>query len=231
MGSGFANITSGRVLNAKQRAAQSSSRQVWDRVAQAASSSSSSYTPPPNARFVPGAAPPPPQPAKLPERFPPLNPAGPTPGVPRAAAGGQHKTAWSASASGGGAAPPAPSPAPRAPFSVPGPAAGKAKKGTGAPPPPVLSNSAFPTLPPSSGGPRVKPPASGNKSLRAIVGEPAPVANPWASGGSGGSGSNVLAGEREDEDETVVLQNGGGGKKKGKGKQKQTLFTLGTMPS
>jgi hypothetical protein len=221
VGSGFAGVASGRVLNAKSatvaraRTAGPQS-QIWDRVAQAAGSSAAA-----GARHVPGAfAPPPPAPA-FPALAPGANPGGRgTQGISR--------TAWSASGSGS-APPPPPAPAPVVvPRSVPGPGAAATAVGGRKKAQPVLSSAAFPGLPSAGSGPRVKPHATGNQSLRAILGDPAPVANPWGPGGGNGSGSgsgsgggNTLAGE-----DTGPV---GKGKKKGKGKQ--MLFTMGTIPS
>jgi hypothetical protein len=81
-GSGYAGIASGRVLNVKHssgsRSASQSSRQVWDRVAQAASSSSTRL--------------PPPRPTPAPQ-FPALPAAS-------SRQSGQRITPWSASARG-----------------------------------------------------------------------------------------------------------------------------------
>jgi E3 ubiquitin-protein ligase ZNF598 len=223
-GSSFSGITSGRVLNAK-RTQPSSSQRVWDRVAQAASSS---VAPPatagPGGRYVPGAtAPPPSAGAPLPERFPPLHATGPAPVAPKGVAGG-HRTAWSAAGAG------PPRPATQQPVSVPA----RGGKRSGPAPPALHSSAAFPSLPATAGGPRVKPPTSGNKSLKNILGEPAPVTNPWGPGSGGGGGSSSGAGFEEefrDGGEEGVQVQPSGGKKKGKGKQKQTLFTLGGIPS
>jgi hypothetical protein len=243
IGAGFAGVTSGRVLTAKSATAtraQARPAQVWDRVAQAAASSSTPAFASSGAggRHVPGAAPPPPvqKPTQpLPERFPPLHPAAPAVVVAPARNQAPHKTAWSASGGGGsssGPSGPGPAPTPAASVvvrSVPGPGAAGAV-GKGKAKAPVLNSSAFPTLPAAAGGPRARPQVGGNQSLRKIVGEPAPVTNPWA-GGTGASGaapensSSWGAEEQEDEQPTA------GGKKKGKGKQKQTLFTLGAFPS
>jgi E3 ubiquitin-protein ligase ZNF598 len=197
IGSGFAGVASGRVLNAKSATALRArgtgpQSQIWDRVAQAAGSSSAGQ------RYVPGASAPAPAPAPTAERFPAL---GPTAGPGGRGPPGVARTAWSASAAG------APPPAPAAPVirSVPGPAAsasaGKKKAQ------PVFSAAAFPTLP----------------SLRNILVEPEPVANPWAGGGSSAVETSHAP---LPADEAVPA---GKGKKKGKGKQ--MLFTMGTMPS
>ncbi|KAJ7453217.1 hypothetical protein FB451DRAFT_1145061 [Mycena latifolia] len=219
VGSGYAGITSGRVLNAKHAtAARAGGRQVWDRVAQAASSSS-------------------------PQRFPALA-AGPSSSgaAPRP---GQRNTPWSASAAGVGFAPsasfvPPPSthtpPAAPTPFSTPGLAAvqgtGRGQgKGQG---PPKLSSALFPELPPSSAA-RPKAQVSGNVSLRNILGSSgAPGPGAWgagAGGGGAGAGGGGPPEEAAGAGDAAPGGGGGGGKKKGKGKGKQTLFTLGTFPT
>lgn len=95
------------------------------------------------------------------------------------------------------------------------PAAASAPAG----PPPKLSKSLFPALPPAANG-RAKVQASGNQSLKNILGETMPSAPAW-------QGPSTRTAEEEDTTggERSV------GKKKGKGKQKQTLFTLGSFPS
>ncbi|KAI8982822.1 hypothetical protein BD414DRAFT_579107 [Trametes punicea] len=226
IGSEWAGVTSGRVLNAKNstaaRSSTQSSRQLWDRVARAAASTSQ-----PSTSSVPARA-------SAVNNFPPLQAsasAGPSTATPFRQP--QRATPW---ASGG--APSAPAPVVRTPTSVPGPGA-KAKAG-----PAILSKSAFPELP-SSNGPRVpKAAVSGNQSLRKILGESAPAAQAWQSGrspavanGSGESGTSTpgepsAQGEGEAEGGQGQGQGQGTvGKKKGKGKQKQTLFTLGSFPT
>ncbi|KAG2357012.1 hypothetical protein BDR07DRAFT_1421535 [Suillus spraguei] len=188
VGSGYAGIASGRVLNVKHatatRSSSQSSRQVWDRVAQAAGSSSSRI----------GSAPTPaPRP---PDSFPVL--AGPSQPQP-AFRQQQRNTPW---ASGSGSS----STGSRAPTSQ----RAVAKKG---PPPPSLTSAAFPVLPSSSNS-RTKPLVSGNQSLRKILGETAPTVAAWKSNGTASGGSTPIPDEQ-----------------KGKGKQKQTLFTLGSFPT
>ncbi|KAG1782394.1 hypothetical protein EV702DRAFT_1064083 [Suillus placidus] len=207
VGSGYAGIASGRVLNVKHatatRASSQSSRQVWDRVAQAAGSSSSRI----------GSAPTPtPRP---PDSFPVL--AGPSQPQP-AFRQQQRNTPW---ASGSGSS----STGSRAPTSVPTPVVqprAVAKKG---PPPPPLTSTAFPVLP-SSGNPRMKPLVSGNQSLRNILGETAPTVAAWKSNGTVSGGGTPMP-----EEQSVVEETASGKGKKGKGKQKQTLFTLGSFPT
>lgn len=210
VGSGYAGIASGRVLNAKHatatRSSSRSSRQVWDRVAQAAGSSSLS----------PGSAPAPtPRP---PDNFPSL--AGPSQPFQPAHRQKQRTTPWASGSSTSGFRPPTSAPAPAIQKST------TVKKG---PPPPSLTSAAFPELP-SFGNPRVKPPISGNRSFRNILSETAPTVAAWTGNGSGGG-----SGTQTPDEPDVVLreaeETAGGKGKKGKGKQKQTLFTLGSFPS
>ncbi|KAJ7756065.1 hypothetical protein DFH07DRAFT_1027745 [Mycena maculata] len=224
VGSGYAGITSGRVLNAKHATAGRGA-QVWDRVAQAASSSSSA-------------------PASATQRFPALGPAGASSSAAAGPRPGQRNTPWSANGAAPAATGYAPSSAfvppssngpPRAqpvPFSTNMPSAPTSGKGGG---PPKLSNALFPELPPSAGA-RTRAPVSGNVSLRNILagGGGPPAASAWGAGG----GANTRTGggsPREEEGADAGAGGagggGGGGKKKGKGKGKQTLFTLGTFPS
>ncbi|TFK46669.1 hypothetical protein OE88DRAFT_1714915 [Heliocybe sulcata] len=219
-GTEYSGIAAGRVLNAKHstatRSSASSSRHVWDRVAQAAASSS-----------VPGAT----GPSRPQDRFPPLNPQArapapaPVPGYRQP----QRSTPWAATAASSG-----PSHFPT-PSSVSRPAAKK----TNGRPPPALSKAAFPELPSSGGGSYVRPHVGGNQSLKNILGKPVQSApSAWGSGSAGsqtGNGVPDAGGNAVDEHDAPPseLRNevGGGGKKKGKGKQKQTLFTLGTFPT
>ncbi|KAK1218754.1 hypothetical protein PQX77_018554 [Marasmius sp. AFHP31] len=223
-GSGYAAITSGRVLNAKQsthtRASKGSSRMVWDRVAQAAGSApSSSAGPGPSSR-------PKLQVQRPPDKFPPLNAAAP---APRTAAGNQRKTPWVNSTPSSSS--PAPPPGPKI-YSVPGPSASSVKSKQ---PPPKLSNAAFPELRPSSTNTRTKVPVGGNQSLRNILGisGAAPATNAWGGGSNAAPNDNAGTGPEPtspDEVEEGGAPAVGGGKKK-KGKQKQTLFTLGSFPT
>ncbi|OBZ65803.1 E3 ubiquitin-protein ligase hel2 [Grifola frondosa] len=153
IGTEWAGVTSGRVLNAKHstasRSSAQSSRQVWDRVARAAASSTS--TPPP----------------RPPERFPPLQAAGPSTPFRQQ----QRITPWASSSV-------APVPMPRGPTSVPGPGANAPARGA-----PVLSKAAFPELP-TTAAPRVpKAALTGNQSLRNILGESVPTVAAWGGGG------------------------------------------------
>ncbi|KAH0826958.1 hypothetical protein J3R83DRAFT_4616 [Lanmaoa asiatica] len=247
VGSGYAGITSGRVLNAKHatasRSSQQSSRQLWDRVAQAASASSLS------SRIVPGAGAPSPASSSTVQvnRFPSL--AGPSTAavsVTPVFRQPQRQTPW---ASGGGSSTTVAVTTTHAPLpsaiSIP---PKKKGKGGAVRQPPTLSAAAFPELPTAQ--PRTKPPVRGNASLRHILGDVAPAASVWNAGGNGnaggggvvGTGAVDVGGEVGRETQTrIVMQEGvpeqersemtGGKGRKGKGKQKQTLFTLGSFPA
>ncbi|KAF7793196.1 hypothetical protein EIP86_004305 [Pleurotus ostreatoroseus] len=214
IGSEWAGITGGRLLNAKQstasRSASQSSGQVLDRVARAAASST-------------GAGPSRPRPANAANAFPPLQASAST----GAHAGGfrqtQHKTPWSASAAGASTPPVV-----RAPVSVPGPGA-RTKSG-----PANLSRSAFPELPMSAASRVPKGAIKGNQSLRNVLGESLPASPAW--GGSGknsaeGSGTTTPAAAPVEGPADAPSGSGNAKGKKGKGKQKQTLFTLGSFPT
>jgi len=89
-----------------------------------------------------------------------------------------------------------------------------------------LSNALFPELPASSAG-RQKTNMSGNQSMKNILGDTTSVASVWTSGTVG-----TAAREPGDEEQSSVnAVEVGSGKSKKKGKQKQTLFTLGTFPT
>ncbi|KAF9242003.1 hypothetical protein BU15DRAFT_72940 [Melanogaster broomeanus] len=205
VGSGYAGIASGRVLNAKyatsSRSSQQSSRQLWDRVAQVASSSSS--------RPVPGASP---SPSRTVERFPPL-------AAPPASAGfrkPQRHTPWASSSSAG------------VPTQSSVPERGSNKASAVPHKPPQLSAAAFPELPASTTQ-RMKAPVSGNRSLRKILGDTTPAASAWS---ASSSSATTPAETAEREPSEVTANEGSSSKgKKGKGKQKQTLFTLGSFPT
>lgn len=194
---------------------RSQTSEVWDRVAQAATSTA----PRPAPRYVPGAAPPQRQraapPASSAPAFPALVPSRtPAPQTAAHRQGNRSTTAWSASASG---AAPAPAPAPRAP-----PPPSSVNRTVPRGPPPKLSNSAFPELPTGAPARRPAPAAGNNGSLQKILGSSAPSTSAWTPGG-GTSSSTAAA------DAAAPAQEGNG--KKGKGKAKQTLFTLGSFPT
>ncbi|TFK36394.1 hypothetical protein BDQ12DRAFT_249403 [Crucibulum laeve] len=226
VGGGYASITSGRVLNAKHstnaRSSRQSTRQVWDRVAQAASSSSSSSHTPAAAR--------------PPDRFPALSStASPAPALVPSFRQGQRNTPWSQSSASGFRAPsalPGPSPAtvPEPKIQVVPAPASRSGSGSNTPrqAPPKLSNALFPELP-STTNARQKPQVSGNVSLRNILGNNiAPAVPAWQSSG-GGSNGNATSGQAAEDGDAGAATAGKG--KKSKGKQKQTLFTLGSFPT
>ncbi|KXN89163.1 hypothetical protein AN958_06156, partial [Leucoagaricus sp. SymC.cos] len=222
VGNGYAGITSGRVLNAKNSTASRSSRpsrQVWDRVAAAASSSSASAPQP--RQYVSTQSQ-----SQPPSSFPPL------PGVTSSSSNSSGQapnpafrqptrtTAWSASAS-----------AVASPRSVP---ASRISKNNKQAKPPKLDSSLFPELP-SSSAVRGRPKIGGNVSLKNIPGSSSPVVSAWQSGGGTGSGDGMVdsavdgasgAGNGEGEESGAAKKG-----KKGKGKQKQMLFTLGSFPT
>ncbi|KXN92886.1 hypothetical protein AN958_07306 [Leucoagaricus sp. SymC.cos] len=227
VGNGYAGITSGRVLNAKNSTASRSSRpsrQVWDRVAAAASSSSTSAPQPRQYVSTQSQS----QPTSS---FPPLpgatssssNSSGQAP-IP-AFRQPTRTTAWSASASA------AASPRAIEPRSVPASRTSKNNKQTK---PLKLDSSLFPELP-SSSAVRERPKIGGNVSLKNILGSSSPVVSAWQSGGGTGSGDGMVdsavdgasgAGNGEGEESGAAKKG-----KKGKGKQKQMLFTLGSFPT
>jgi len=202
VGSGYAGIAGGRVLNAKNSTASRSSqqsRQLWDRVAQAAGSSSSAST------RVPAPVP------RPPERFPAL------PAVVPAFRQAARNTPWSSSAAATSGF--------RAPSSMSGPGPGATEVRTKAPEagtPAPLSNALFPELP-SSSSTKQKAHVSGNQSLKNILGETAPVGSAWSSGSAGVAART--ADEGEGSTDVNAVESSYGKAKKKKGKQKQT-FTL-----
>ncbi|KAH7107659.1 hypothetical protein BKA62DRAFT_684056 [Auriculariales sp. MPI-PUGE-AT-0066] len=219
-GAEYAGATAGRVLNVKHSSASRSgaqTRKVWDRVAQAAAgssgASSSSSAPGPSSRpLPPGAAPS----ASTAGGFPTLSGGS----GPAAGRSGTHTTPWVSAASSAPAFRPAVAPSPVVPRSVPGQGA---RKPTG--PTPKLNSSAFPSLPTSA-------PTNPVQSLRAqgfISGNTSARASPAVSGTSTPNPINVSAFAEDDNTDGGPAGNGGGKKKKGK--QKQTLFTLGAFPT
>ncbi|KAJ4480963.1 hypothetical protein J3R30DRAFT_3656676 [Lentinula aciculospora] len=209
----YAAITSGRVLNAKHsthtsssRAGSSSTRKVWDRVAQAANASSGVRLP--NAAGASGSL----VPGSLAavnakaapdkDKFPPLG-GGAGPG-PSKAPSGSRKTPWAGSGSSNGAnntsssafpglsssATSSSSPAPLRPFSVPASSIPSNPKANNTPPP-KLNPAAFPGLP-TSANKRERVQVSGNVSLRNILGSTreAPISRWGANGAPGVKGLN-----------------------------------------
>ncbi|KAG8217953.1 hypothetical protein J3R82DRAFT_6124 [Butyriboletus roseoflavus] len=242
VGSGYAGITSGRVLNAKHatasRSSSQSSRHVWDRVAQAASASSSTSRCVPGASAVPSAS----SNTVQADRFPRLTGPSTTINVIPGFRQPQRQTPWvsssSASASGSSTVVAATATVPAPPPTAIPPK--KKGKGPAVGQPPTLSVAAFPELP--TAHPRAKPPpARGNASLRYIFGDAAPTTSAWnGNGNEHVAGSVVVGAGAEVAGVTQTLVQGGvpaqerseatGGKgRKGKGKQKQTLFTLGSF--
>ncbi|EPQ57800.1 hypothetical protein GLOTRDRAFT_114435 [Gloeophyllum trabeum ATCC 11539] len=229
-GNEYAGITAGRVLNAKHSTATrsssaSSSRHVWDRVAQAAASSS-----------VPG-----PSRQRPADRFPPLNPQASAPAPVPAYRQPQRSTPWASTAASAGPSSSSHFPPPSSVSVVPRPAVSRGSSKAKGPPPPSLSKSAFPELPSTSNNKPVRAPVGGNQSLKNILGKPSqPAGNVWGAASASAAqpvsnGSSEVGHSRDEQEpngEVVGSRNdGGGGRKKGKGKQKQTLFTLGTFPT
>lgn len=91
-----------------------------------------------------------------------------------------------------------------------------------------LSKSLFPELPASSTA-RQKTSMSGNQSLKKILGDTTPTASAWSNGPVGSAARALEDGEEGSMNANVVGFESG--KTKKKGKQKQTLFTLGTFPT
>jgi len=201
-------------LNAKHATSPSSqSQQVWNRVALAASSSSNS-----SINF-----PPPPRPQ---ERFPVLggpsssSTPAPTPGVGQ----GQRKTPWSGSSGAPAAL--------RTQATPSRPSSTMASRSKAQKAPPKLSNSVFPELPTSSSA-RSKPQVKGNVSLKNILGSTGSPAVPaWNAPGSGdGPGTSTPQAQTQPVSDNSAEGPAVARGKKGKGKQKQTLFTLGSFPT
>ncbi|CAE6363209.1 unnamed protein product [Rhizoctonia solani] len=205
LGSGFADIASGRVLNVKHSTRSSNSRvgsssrstgAVWDRVERVAAGLGG-----PTPALQPSAAP---KPIK-PNPFPPLSG-----GASSRSSASSSSTPWS-----GGAAAQTSQHIVITPARAPEPTRSNAGR-----PPPISSSSAFPELPSSSASRVVIPKMSGNQSLKRIAGEPSVPGKVWG----GGSENNTPTIE-----ETAPATNTGGKGKKKKGKE--TLFTLGSFPN
>ncbi|KAF9792169.1 hypothetical protein BJ322DRAFT_17332 [Thelephora terrestris] len=162
IGTEYAGIAGGRILNAKQQASRTSRprRQVLDRVAAAASSTSWSRPNSQGANHFPALA--------STSRLPP-KPPGPSRPQQKSA------TPWTNSGQGSNSGF-------RPQVRQPEPAARPQPKRAPAPPP--LSNSAFPELPNVASN---KPPRkfiSGNKSLKNILGDTLPAEPAWGQGPS-----------------------------------------------
>jgi len=151
-------------------------------------------------------------PQRPPERFPTLQPstAAKAPAFRQA----QHTTPWSASAS-------ASSSGSRTPIASVPSRPTSSNSSANKPAPPSLSKSAFPELPSSAMTRAPKGSVNGNQSLRKILGESAPVNPAWGSSWAPGNETPPVEGGDEPPSRG----------KKGKGKQKQTLFTLGAFPA
>ncbi|EJD05770.1 uncharacterized protein FOMMEDRAFT_77585 [Fomitiporia mediterranea MF3/22] len=205
-GAAYAGVASGRVLNVKHSTqARGNAGRIWDRVARAATSLSA----------VPGAAGPSSRPA---DRFPALpavvpGPATSTPAFRQP----QRSTPWSSSSSSAAVASP-----PASSNRVFSEKVNKVTPGASA----NLSSAAFPSLP--TAPPRNKLPMSGNKSLRNIIGSAAPSANAWTASADDPAGAPATEGNSEEATVNVSSQQKRGKKK---GKEKVTLFTLGTFPT
>lgn len=205
IGTEYAGIAGGRVLNAKHQTSRSSRsrRQVLDRVAAAASSSSWPQPRPQPVNHFPTLAPNPQLPVKP-------NPA-PTHPQPKS------KTPWTGNgqSSDSGFRPQV-----QQPVSVSKPQSKKTAA------PPSLSKSAFPELPATT--PSNRPPKefiSGNKSLKNILGESLPVQPAWGQGPS--THSTQPSSPPPDPEPEPTTTKG----RKAKGKQKQTLFKMGNLPA
>ncbi|RXK42341.1 hypothetical protein M231_00331 [Tremella mesenterica] len=224
LGTNYAGITSGKILQAKRTthmSNSSSSRNVWDRVEAAASSSATplSRPPPTNARTVPGTT------AFNTASFPSLNTIVSSSKGPSIST---HSTPWASGGAGSSSKTPSAlvgtvRPSPSKPSIQPKPA-------------PKLQQSAFPSLPSREKEDRkalFSKPTPKQESLRRIVGSsPAPVTNGW--GIATTSVANGLADmsveDRAAAEEAMGGEGGtGGGKKKNKGKQ--LLFSVSTRPS
>ncbi|KAH9484495.1 E3 ubiquitin-protein ligase hel2 [Psilocybe cubensis] len=239
-GTGYAGITSGRVLNAKHSTAarSSQSQQVWNRVALAANNAApGSSTGAPRPKLL--------TPQTSQERFPALGGGASTSGGAGAASSSQplapsfrqaqRTTPWSGSSV---------QPSTLRSQSNPGPTSVNMRvsksAGSKQPPPPKLSSALFPELP-SSANSRSKPQVSGNVSLKNILGSSGvPAVAAWSSGSGGGAGpttqtegeGSAAPGTNSAGPGDAATTGGGAGKgKKSKGKQKQTLFTLGSFPT
>lgn len=205
VGTEYAGIAGGRVLNAKHQTSRSSRprRQVLDRVAAAASSPS---WPQPRPHSV--------------NHFPTLTPDSQLPVKPNPAPSRPQQkstTPWTSNGQGSNSGF---RPQVQQPVSVSKP---KPKK-TAAPP--SLSKSAFPELP-ATGVPNKLPKEfiSGNKSLKNILGDALPAQPAWGQGPS--IHSTQQSSPPPDPEPEPTTAKG----KKAKGKQKQTLFKLGSFPA
>jgi hypothetical protein len=160
IGTEYAGIASGRVLNAKHQTTRSSrpKRQVLDRVAAAASSSS---RPQPPARNFPA--------------LPPTSKSSPKPITPPSRPQQKQRTPWLNNGQGSSSLSRPPD---QQPVSISKPLPKRAA------PPPPLSKSAFPELPAVVSKRPPKQFISGNKSLKNILGDAQPAQPAWGQGPS-----------------------------------------------
>ncbi|KAL7422362.1 hypothetical protein Q5752_003008 [Cryptotrichosporon argae] len=224
VGSSYAGISSGRILNAKRVAsgAGRGGRTVWDRVEAAAASRPASRPSAKQTRYVPGSG------LAAESAFPSLG-SGPGAGPGSAVASGSRSTPWSASSSG--RAPTALAAQARiVPFPASAPASAPTSRPasrTGPSRPPRVDNAAFPSLPVStktSAAERAAlfKPTPRDESIRRIMGQaPPPQTNGWAASGSVADVDEATAG----------VEGLDVGQKKKKGKGKQLLFTVSARPS
>nr|XP_031863964.1 uncharacterized protein CI109_000608 [Kwoniella shandongensis]KAA5531036.1 hypothetical protein CI109_000608 [Kwoniella shandongensis] len=231
LGSNYAGIASGKILNAKrttQTGGARHSRSVWDRVEAAAASQPVNKPTRTNAnqRSVPGSG----LPLRSNAAFPSLA-AGPSTSSGGSSRTSHHSTPWA----GGGAGSTSKSPpALTGPIirSVNYPVAAPSKSKP-------LNNSAFPSLPSSSARPATtaaerkalfNKPTPRDESIKRILGSappPAPVNNGWGGVTNDVQGLSLEDGQAETSGATGQGQSGGG-KKKGKGKQ--LLFSVSARP-
>lgn len=199
IGTEYAGIAGGRVLNAKHQTSRSSRsrRQVLDRVAAAASSSSRPQPPAGDFPTLTSTSQLPPKPTSAPSRSERKT------GMPWTSNGQDSNSGFR--------------PQVQQPSSTIRPQP-RTKK---TPPPPSLSKSAFPELPAAASNRPPKEFISGNKSLRNILGDTLPVQPAW------GQGPSVQPPSPPGPESEPSTPKG----RKGKGKQKQTLFTLGSFPT
>jgi hypothetical protein len=200
IGTEYAGITGGRVLNAKHQTSRSSRqrRQVLDRVAAAASNSS---RPQQSVNSFPALA--------STSQLPPKSNPSPSRSQQKSA------TPWTGNGQGSNSGF-------RPQVQQPGSPAKPQPRKT--PAPPSLSKSAFPELPAAASNRPPKEFISGNKSLKNVLGDTLPARPAWGQGPSVQPSSPPPPLDPETEPATTKGR-------KGKGKQKQTLFTLGSFPT
>nr|XP_019011646.1 uncharacterized protein I206_03749 [Kwoniella pini CBS 10737]OCF50427.1 hypothetical protein I206_03749 [Kwoniella pini CBS 10737] len=242
LGSNYAGITSGKILNAKKTTGRSGGT-VWSRVEAAAASHPVNRPTPTtglNGRFVPGSS------ARVPisstSAFPSLSGPGPGSGSGTSSSSKANASTPWAGGSGGGTGNKTPSalagPQIR---SVNFPITSNSSKSK------PLNNSAFPSLPTTSNKglssiekkALFSKPTNRDESLKRITGNITPPTNGW--GGGNGNNTpinldNLDINENQLSTSSITDGNssqngnqGGGGKKKGK--SKQLLFSVSARPS